>query len=90
MKNEFEPNWCTPPGMSITELLEEHNMEIVVFANLIGCSAYDAYLLLQGDRVLTDKDAAHLAKIFGPSEEFWMKREKHFRDGLIKGKRIVG
>jgi HTH-type transcriptional regulator/antitoxin HigA len=89
MIDEFEPNWCTPPGATITELLEEHDMEIIIFAHRMGCSIDYVSSLLQGDRMLTDKDATRLAKIFGPSEEFWMRREKHFRDGLISEKRII-
>lgn len=80
----FLPDWVSPPGETINDILNERGQSIAEFAQSMGNSVDYAYQLLNGYVQITDTVANNLATLFGVSAVFWLKRESQFRDGLIR------
>tara|TARA_R110002072_G_scaffold273000_2_gene433275 strand:+ start:2034 stop:3122 length:1089 start_codon:yes stop_codon:yes gene_type:complete len=76
------PDWVSPPGDTITTLLEEHELSLEEFAVRIGRTQSIAQKLLDGKHSIDIKLAQRLAKVFGASETFWMAREHDYRASM--------
>jgi HTH-type transcriptional regulator / antitoxin HigA len=76
----FCPNWASPPGATIHDLLQERGQTIGDFASAMGNSIQQAEKLLNGSISITEQIASDLAGIFGGSSKFWLKREAQFRE----------
>lgn len=83
-KNEFLPNWTSPPGDTIKECMEHHHISIEQFAQRIGMDVDDVPSLLDGTCKIDEQLAQKLEVIFGPSKQFWINREKNYRNDLIR------
>ncbi|MCK7597078.1 ImmA/IrrE family metallo-endopeptidase [Microbulbifer sp. CAU 1566] len=79
----FQPNWASPPGDTIKDILHEQNIEVSEFARTIEKSVRDATKLLKGNLPIDEELALDLEKIVGGSMEFWINREKQYRNDLL-------
>ena len=82
--NNFQPDWASPPGDTIVDILEEKNILISVFAQQMGHSLEYTIELLQGHVIISMDIARQLDKILGPSVEFWINRETQYREDLAR------
>lgn len=80
----FLPNWISPPGETISDILDEMNLSLVEFADQIGYPLRQAKELIQGTAPLTDKLAAQLEYTLGASAEFWLNRETQYRTDVSR------
>lgn len=80
----FLPDWASPPGSTISELLAERGLSVADFAIRMGSSAEYARMLLEGAHPITNETAARLAEVLGTSASFWLSRESQFRDSLTR------
>ena len=81
--NEIDRDWSTsPPGATISDLLEELVWDLGSLAFACGISETDAALLLVGRLPITDELAEKLANILGPTKEFWLRREELYRNAV--------
>lgn len=78
----FTPDWVSPPGDTIADILDEKKMTISDFAQRMGYSGRQANSLLSGQREITPQIAERLQETIGASSDFWMKRELLFRERL--------
>ena len=90
----FNPDWVSKPGSTISDCLKARQISIEKFAEfLYGDSSPDSVKKAQGlidaKELITDDVADKLGKFFGINTQFWINREKHFRDGLAAGKKII-
>jgi len=81
---EFHPNWTSAPGDTITDILQEHEISIVQFAEQIGQTLDDTHNLLQGRSTITIAVARKLERVLGASVEFWMARDFQFRQDVAR------
>ena len=82
--NNFQPDWASPPGDTIVDILEEKNILISVFTQQMGHSLEYTIELLQGHVIISMDIARQLDKILGPSVEFWINRETQYREDLAR------
>jgi HTH-type transcriptional regulator / antitoxin HigA len=75
----FEPDWASPPGATIGDLLEERRCSIRDFASQMQKSAQEITRLLNGIEQLTPDWAQRLAKTLGATPDFWLRREELYR-----------
>lgn len=75
----FRPNWISPPGETIADLMNERNWTQVHLARRLGVSNKHLNHLLQGKVALTDEMAFRLAMVLGSTERFWLQREAQHR-----------
>lgn len=85
---EFDPDWVSPPGHTLRDLLAARDLTVTDLSEVINRSEQDTRDLLEGTLELTYDMAERLAAAFGTSTTFWVRREAHYRKGLAKGKRI--
>lgn len=77
-KQEFSPDWFSPPGDTIADVLAERDLSVDEFAQIIGHSQEKANALLRGHTTITIAVARRLEQILGGSVGFWMSRDYQY------------
>lgn len=75
----FQPNWLSPPGETIAEIMATCGLSMAEFARRIGASSDTAEGLTVGSTHIDQTLAERLHGVLGPSAEFWMNREAQYR-----------
>jgi plasmid maintenance system antidote protein VapI len=83
-RDEFEPDWVSPPGETIADILEERNISLADFMEQMGCTVDAASDLLRGRVTITAEIARRLEVVLGVSSGFWMSRESQYRGDLAR------
>ena len=78
----FHPDWVSPPGATILDLLEERGSTVGEFASAVQRSVQDVLELLYGSQALNEAWAEQLSALLGASPDFWLRREKQYRASL--------
>lgn len=80
----FAPDWISPPGDSILDLLEERGWNQVELAKRTGYTTKHISLLINGKAAITEETAIKLERVVGSSAHFWLAREAQYREGLVR------
>lgn len=83
-KNTFEPNWVSKPGDTIKDCMDEKNLSYPEMAMKMRWSVREVKDLVNAKIKIDSKVAEQLSEIFNVSKQFWINREQHYRDGLIR------
>lgn len=75
----FAPDWVSPPGDTILDLMEERDWNQIELANRLGYSTKHLNQLIKGKVTLTYDTAQKLERVLGSSISFWMNRESKYR-----------
>ena len=78
----FSPDWVSPPGDTIADLLDEKGWEQAALAERTGFSRKHINELIQGRAAISPDTAQRLATVLGSTIEFWLTREAHYRATL--------
>jgi HTH-type transcriptional regulator/antitoxin HigA len=81
MNTKFSPDWVSPPGDTVQDLLEERNWTQAQLAQQLGFSQEFLARLIAGEVVLTEAVAGCLQQVLGGSVAFWLAREAQYRAG---------
>jgi HTH-type transcriptional regulator/antitoxin HigA len=81
-ERDFQPDWMSPPGATITDILEQRGISAGEFAKVTGYSQERVDRLLNGRAAITMDVARLLEKTIGASATFWLSREEKYREGL--------
>lgn len=85
MKNTYTPDWVSPPGETIADILKEKEIPRRVFANRMGMTRKETCRLMEGEIEITTCIACKLENAFGvPTARFWIDRERLYRESLVK------
>ena len=76
---EFKPNWVSPPGDTILDLLSDRGLSISDFDNHKKDVSLDIERLLSGEMEIDDAVAKELASFFSTSKTFWINRDIQYR-----------
>lgn len=82
MDEPFNPDWASPPGATLADVLAERKIPHHHFAARIGLSLEQFNRLLKGQYNLTPEIASTLEHELGVSADFWLKREEHWRERI--------
>ncbi|NJR31837.1 MAG: helix-turn-helix domain-containing protein [Chamaesiphon sp. CSU_1_12] len=80
----FAPDWISPPGETIADLLEERNWTQTQLAECLGYSEVQVCQLINGEMAISTEIADKLVEIFGSTVDFWLKLEAIYRSQLAK------
>jgi HTH-type transcriptional regulator / antitoxin HigA len=80
----FSPDWVSPPGDTISDLLKERDWTQVQLAKRLGYTPKHVSLLIQGKVSITEKVALRLELVLGSSVGFWLNREAQYRAQLAQ------
>lgn len=75
----FLPDWASPPGDTLADLLEERDMTQTELADRLGVSLKHVNRVVKGAATISADMALGLEKVFGASAAFWMTREAHYQ-----------
>jgi len=79
---EFNPDWATPPGATISDILLEAECPRAEFARRMKLTMTQINNLLSGQKKIDDTLAIKLESNLGGSRTFWLNRERQYRDDL--------
>jgi HTH-type transcriptional regulator / antitoxin HigA len=80
----FTPDWVSPPGDTIADLIEEREWNQVDLARRLGCTAKHVSLLINGKAPITEETALKLESVLGSSVSFWLSREAQYRAKIVQ------
>src|SRR5947208_9883420 len=81
---EFVPEWLSPPGETISDLLEERGWTQSEFADRTGFTTKHISLLINGKAPITEETALRLERVLGSTARFWLTREVVYREALLR------
>lgn len=80
----FEPDWASPPGETILDLIEERGWTQSELAQRLGYTEKHVSQLLNGKVALSQDAAQRLHRVLGSTVDFWMAREANYRGHLAR------
>lgn len=81
---DFQPDWASPPGRTITEIMAAKGISTTALARAIDAPQSLVGELTAGN-VHIDRQMAHaLERALGPSASFWLAREQQYRSDLAR------
>jgi len=83
-RNQYLPDYVSPPGETLDEALAERGMTQVDLAQRIGMSRKHVRQVLDGAAPITPETALKLERVFGMPAQFWNNREQQYRDSLAR------
>lgn len=75
----FTPDWVSPPGDTILDILEERDWTQNQLAERLGYSTKHVSQLINGKVALSEDAAIRLQNVFGAPAGFWLTREAQYR-----------
>ena len=82
MIHPFTPDWISPPGDTIADLLEERDWTQAQFAERLGYTTKHVSQLVNGKAPITEETAIKLERVLGSTTGFWLNREAQYREQL--------
>ena len=78
----FNPEWASPPGATIADILNERFWSPEEFARNMACTLNDASALLRSEQAISPQLADKLAAVLGGSAAFWLKRQAQYGEAV--------
>ncbi len=78
-QDNFSPDWQSPPGDTIADLMRERGWTSAQLAARLDLSVKNLNLLIDGEMTITNDLAFKLATVLGSSALFWLRREAAYR-----------
>ena len=83
-RNEYKPDFVTPPGDTLKETLESVGMTQRELALRTGRPVKTINEIIRGKAAITAETALQLERVLGISASFWVNREQHYREYLAR------
>ncbi len=80
----YQPDYVTPPGETLEELLDERGMSQVELAERTGRPKKTINEIIQGKTALTPETALQLERVLDTPASFWLAREQQYREFLAR------
>jgi HTH-type transcriptional regulator/antitoxin HigA len=80
LNSTFAPDWVSPPGETINDIIEERNWTQAEFAQRMGYTEKHVSQLINGKVPLSDEAALRLERVLGSNVGFWLAREAKYRE----------
>jgi HTH-type transcriptional regulator/antitoxin HigA len=84
MHDLTDPKWVSPPGDTILRLMRMRSLSQEALAELMGIEVGRVGRLLTGNEPITCDLADRLVRALGSTSLFWIRREQHYREGLLR------
>ncbi len=83
-QNEFIPNYASPPGASLLEMLESLGMSQSDLSLRLGKTKKYVNELIKGKAPISPETAIYLERILMVPAEYWLNRETQYRESLAR------
>lgn len=84
IKNQYNPDFVTPPGETLLETLEVIGMSQAEFAERTGRPKKTINEIIHGKAMITPETALQFEKVLGVPASFWINREQNYREWLAR------
>lgn len=78
----FSPDWISPPGDTIADILEERGFTQAELAERAELSRKHVNDLIKARAAITPAVALRLERVLGSSADFWLTREARYQEAL--------
>lgn len=82
MEGEFRPEWVSPPGTTLREIMELKGLTSESLVEATGIPLRELEEILRGIIPITEVHAAAFEKVSGAPASFWLRREQHYTEDL--------
>ncbi|MBD1925140.1 HigA family addiction module antidote protein [Trichocoleus sp. FACHB-90] len=82
IQNQYTPNYVSPPGETLEEILEEREMTQAELAERTGRPKKTISEIINGKAAITPETALQLERVLGVPASFWNNRERLYREAL--------
>ena len=82
--NEYSPDFVSPPGETLRELLAERRMCQAELAERTGRPKKTINEIMQGKSAITPETALQLENVLGVPARFWNNREARYREYIAR------
>ena len=83
-QKNFDPDWVSPTGDTIQDILTERGWTIDDFATSMDINRDEANRMITGEAPIYSHEAVKLQSILGGTVMFWINRELNYRIKLHK------
>ena len=84
IKNQYNPDFVSPPGETLLETLEFIGMSQAEFAERTGRPKKTINEIIRGKAAITPETALQFEKVLGVSAGFWINREQNYQEWLAR------
>ncbi|NCC31000.1 MAG: addiction module antidote protein, HigA family [Chloroflexia bacterium] len=78
----YQPDYVSPPGETLEELLDERGMSQAELAERTGRPKKTINEIVQGKTAITPETALQFERVLGTPASFWLTREQQYREFL--------
>jgi addiction module HigA family antidote len=82
-ENTYTPDFISPPGETLAEILEEKNMSQSELAQRMGRPKKTINEIIKGKAEITINTSLQIQLVLGTPASFWIERERLYRESLI-------
>ncbi len=83
-KNEFIPDYASPPGATLIDILELQGMSQVELEKRLGMNKKTINQIIKGKAPITQNTAMRLEQVLNVPASFWITREQQYRETLAR------
>ena len=84
IKNQYNPDFVTPPGETLSETLGVIGMTQAEFAGRTGRPKKTINEIIRGKSAITPETALQFEKVLGVPASFWINREQNYQEWLAR------
>jgi HTH-type transcriptional regulator / antitoxin HigA len=84
IQNQYMPDYVSPPGETLQEILEERGMSQAELAERTGRPKKTINEIINGKATITPETALQLERVFNIPASFWNNREGRYREFLAQ------
>lgn len=84
IQNHYQPDCVSPPGETLAELLEMHNMTQADLAERTGLHRKTINEIVKGLSPISQETAIAFERVFRVPASFWNNREQNYRECLAR------
>lgn len=84
VQNQYKPDYISPPGDTLQELLDELGMTQVSLAKRMGRPIKTINEIIHGKTQITPETAIQLEKIFSVTADFWLSMENQYQEFIAR------
>ncbi|HEY9691642.1 MAG TPA: HigA family addiction module antitoxin [Oculatellaceae cyanobacterium] len=84
IQNRYTPDYVSPPGETLEEILEERDMTQAELAERMGRPKTTISEIINGKAAITPETALQLELVLGVPASFWNNREGLYHEALAR------
>lgn len=83
-RNQYNPDYVSPPGDTLLDVLEERGMSQAELAERTGRPRKTINEIINAKTAITPDTALQLERVLGIPAQFWSQREQNYQDSLAR------